>query len=125
MSIPRVNAGVTDRNREQTKRICELKGWKYDTTERYEHPKNWACAALGDWDDWRDLPEGSFTLDQVVQMLKEKDVIYATHIWRFLDCSGWGLLAGCVCKVLSHNVVNPHDLTDAMDALIKLEEKHG
>ena len=31
--IPQVNAGATDRNREQTKRICELKGLEY--------PKDW------------------------------------------------------------------------------------
>ncbi len=121
MNIPQINAGVTERNREQTKRICELLGYEYKDTPvgcpdvltenaTATHPKKKGFVLL---------EKRSFTLDQVVEMLEAESVV-----WENKNDHGWVVwLPNENYKVVLGDS-NPHDLTAAMDALIKvLEEK--
>lgn len=131
MNIPQVNAGATDRNRDQTKRICELKELLYRQHEDGIH--KWTTISRkvdGGWEIIAELPNGSFTLCQVVGMLKAEGIewrlwpIFATH-YRRVDHRtwGWGRPIRDGSEVLIETG-EPYDLTAAMDARIKvLEEK--
>ena len=127
MTIPQVNAGATDRNREQTKRIVELLGTPVfpDGGKVY----------LEDIKTDRDilLPNGSFTLDQVVGMLEREHVYFERHHqgqssstvegWYFAQ---WGEPGTADYeKLLTKTTDDPHDLTAAMNALIKVLETKG
>lgn len=134
MNIPQVNAAATDRNREQTKRICELAGWTIDA-ETFRGP-----VVVGDpakmlnekgerISQVENLPNGSFTLCQVVGMLERKHVYFERHHqvqssstvegWYFAQ---WGEPGKADREMLLLKIGDPHDLTDAMDALIKVLE---
>lgn len=115
MNIPQVNATVTDRNREQTRRICELRGWVTDKE---------ATPLCEFWQDSpaakKTFPNGSFTLCQVVGMLEAEDAYW---LWEYMTPprhpTGYMRAGKCLAAT-----ENPHDLTAALDALIKvLEEK--
>lgn len=119
MNIPQVNALATDRNRGQTRWICKILGWIYTFHQ------------AGRWIAYKDaqeilLPNGSFTLDQVVGMLEAEGIIwrpYLEHVeagWYTTknDRGGLGLLYG-ECLI---GTDRPHDLTAAMDARIKALE---
>lgn len=113
MNIPQVNAGATARNREQTKRICEL------AEGNYKYMKNRFGEPVADSLEHKRivyLPNGSLILDQVVGMLKE----YGVYWDDWGEAAGWTTRDGDVYL----GTELPHDLTAAMDALIKvLEEK--
>jgi hypothetical protein len=116
MNIPEVNAGVTDRNRAQTSRLRKLLGYEW-VVSRLRDDVVVTNNKIGARHDVR-LCHGSFALDQVVGMLKAEGARfrieqYSKHaywwhaLWVFDDS-------------------RPHDLTAAMDALIKvLETKKG
>jgi hypothetical protein len=141
--IPQVNQGVTDRNREQSKKICELAGKRYHSylkgcwTVGFDRLPIHACDAGADYRNCATnrqgnvphLPSGSFTLDQVVGMLWEHDCYLEAytdasnteqHKWvRDIEGREGDEWIECVDRIC------PHDLTAAMDALIKvLEEKN-
>ncbi len=125
MDIPKVNAGATDRNRAQTKRICKLTGWGYSPNYS-PRPHAWRFQGWNKMLAPRkiDLPNGSLTLCQVVEMLSDLKVGY----WGGdRDYSGRWEREEAKFEDTSEEVIlesgDPHDLTDAMDALIKLLEK--
>ena len=120
MTIPQVNALATDRNRKQTKRICELKGYTYYPHDELDvqYRRDGSAIAWKSAGDSERLPNGSLAPCQVWGMLAaeganfrmeqdSKHAYWRHPSWVFDD---------------SH----PHDLTAAMDALIKvLETKKG
>ena len=131
MNIPQVNAGATDHNRKQMKRICGLVGWsygwQYSLDSYFANPPEDAPLVK--------LPNGSFTLDQVVGMLEGEGVawrlwhIFATQ-YRRVDHRTWGWGRPTPSPRDGSEVLietdDPYDLTAAMDALIKvLETKQG
>ena len=127
MSIPQINEGVTNHNRKQSQRICELKGYAYypeaELDVEYRRGDGSAIAWRGVGKQCR-LPNGSLPLCVVVGMLEAEGIIYCeSRCWRFKGCCGWNTPEGCPCKLLSHEYANAHDLTAAMDALIKVLEK--
>lgn len=120
MSIPKVNDLVIDWNREQSKRICELSRGNYKYMDnRFGEP----VADSLERKRIVHLPHGSFTLCQVVQMLDAEG--YHLHN----DGSGYGYYKTSphggfyVNSLLGKLFDNPHDLTAAMDALIKALER--
>lgn len=143
MNIPQVNATATDRNREQTERICELAGWKYVWKESCDPAHSgyaYIDSGAGIPEQNIYLPNGSFTLDQVVGMLRERNCFWVAHQQRtdILARKGIAVVGGkWVRDIVStdergrrcHDFEDlvcdfPHSLTAAMDALIKvLEEK--
>lgn len=129
MTIPQVNAGATDRNREQSEWIVKKLGYKYlphkawVMARSYLHEDGAPPHAKAVWppesSEERDnifLPNGSFTLCQVVGML------YAQGCYWDGDCAN----AGNGYWMLEYNSISdecsPHDLAAAMDALIKVLE---
>lgn len=139
MSLSRVNADVTPYNREQTKQICGLKRWGYNPNYS---PRPHAFELQG-WDKTSppktvDLPNGSFSLDQVVGMLEaegaELCVSPSTGLgrWFWIDaipqtkpCGGSMCDQPCCGHSdirLSKEAHKLFDLTAAMDALIEVLE---
>lgn len=126
MNIPQVNVLATDRNREQTKRICDLVGADYHNSGGPQFIEARWFAPDKTY-HYAQLPNGSFTLDQVVGMSEVEGARYRSsdyynehNAWftvgKDLD-SGvllWGHALSEACA--------PHDITAAMDALIKVLE---
>lgn len=130
MNIPQVNAGATNRNRDQTRRICELLGYGYtkDVPQK-SNSRIYVTGATSSGPFFVRLSSGSFTLDQVVEMLGEfvdEDVVEFEEgfsEWRWVVKSPTDE-RGVQCVLGEYKSRDPHDLTAAMDALIKvLEEK--
>lgn len=138
MNIPQVNALATDRNREQTKRICELRGWECGMLGSIVYGQRLHAYGIGRTTAGQaELPNGSFALDQVVGMLEAEGCSWFPHRQtKELTDKGIAAIAGVwVQDVVSqdgqgrrcHNFRElvhdfPHDLTAAMDALIKVLE---
>lgn len=144
--IPQVNALATDRNRKQTKRICELAGYAVADLSGKRPPLSSSerAYAYRDEDDGGQatiaLPNGSLTPDQVWGMLKAEGCHWAPH-HQTKELADKGILA--IAGVWVQDVVSqddqgrrchnfrelvhdfPHDLTAAMDALIKALEEKG
>lgn len=131
--IPQVNAGATDRNREQTKRICELKGYAYYPAHELdvEYRQDTTALAWKGPGDNRRLPNGSLTLCQVVGMLQE---YMDAGLVRFEEDFGgkWRIAVFGPCdergvqEILGEYLSDdPHSLTARMDALIKVLETKG
>lgn len=138
MTIPQVNAGATDRNRKQTKWLVEHYGWEYHYNEPSKvHPPTtlpaYACRGeIGvDFQDAR-LPNGSLAPDQVWELLKTEGVEWQQEMTAgqtmtvHPSVAGWWLYtynrSNRRCLV---EVYDPHNLTAAMDALIKVLETKG
>lgn len=103
----------------QTKRICGLVGYyvKRIGDGSYlafcEHTNRTSVY----------LPNGSFTLDQVVGMLKEEK---AEWCYRSHGTGAWHIVTEERMQRIDENRrCRPHDLTAAMDALIKVLETKG
>jgi hypothetical protein len=123
--IPQVNQGVTDENREQSRRICELHGLLYKQISgaggRIE--TSVCYKAEGKYLICVDLPNGSFTLCQAWEMLKVRGVEWSEY---YDDPNGPEIAQGWHVPGTVVSAEDPVDLTAAMDALIKLlEEKNG
>lgn len=131
MNIPSVNATITDIEREKTKRVCELLGWGYETEKvSDEHPKlRYACGviigyAMPDDDLGIMLPNGSLTLDQCVGMLEDLNVEYCGTGWAYTSYTTELLEKRSDGTAYIDKYCEPHNLTTALNALIKvLEEK--
>lgn len=127
MNIPVVNAGVSIRNREQTKRICELEGWKYSPNNNSVWQKQTHHMYGGGWNRVN-IPNSSFTLDQVVEMNKEDGVEWCYWTTSCDDpprrVFGWCCLIEDEEELLVE-AISPHNLTAAMDARIKILESKG
>lgn len=129
MNIPQVNATATDRNREQTKRIVKLLDLTYRKHEDGIHHW-WTVSRFNEKDGLVilvELPNGSFTLDQVVGMLDKLDVaLFAFDDEYDEEPAGWytDKGGGKEPRLIQKASVETFDLTAAMAALIKvLEEK--
>lgn len=71
MNIPQVNTGATDHNREQTQRILELHAGVPDGSI-------YAISSINVLGVEIKLPNNSFTLDQVVEMLEVEGYMFLT-----------------------------------------------
>jgi hypothetical protein len=121
--MPIVNANVTNRNREQARRICELIDRGYLPQDGLHHEAV-ACGLPGTYSGVG-LPNGSFTLDQVVGMLEAEGWVWFWQDRPFPD-SGWintkKLSTIIKTPLTDENAYRAPDLTAAMDALIKVLE---
>jgi len=135
MNIPQVNANVTDVEREKTKRVCELLGWRIEIAgEDFGVAVNPKWTGREKFGKGAELFHRSLTLDQTVGML-QSDAKFLGDINED-NCelpNGWYVYTTAM-EENKHEVTfigknlsqtdDPHDLTAALDALIKvLEEK--
>lgn len=118
-----INATATDYNREQTEKICEINGWKY----LQDRNSPYACDKIAFHQDLpnsipqvTELPNGSFTLCRVVGMLKERGVVWSPTLYII---HGYYLPGWCKDGKVIIRTRNPHDLTAAMKALIRIEKR--
>lgn len=130
MTIPQVNAGATDRNRKQTLRICELKGWTIDAvTFRGPVVIGPQAKELNERGERiapvEDLHNGSFTLCVVVGMFKERG--WQFHPRDVVNRKGGYWMrrrADMVWEDMGY-IKDVHSLTENMDSFIRMLETKG
>jgi len=119
MIIPPVNAGITDRNREQTKKLCLMLEYEWWALRRPTDLKAEKWQIQKDGKTVFNPENGSLTLDQAVAMLTGEG-------WKYIGSSdqsdeGWYSPVNQSLKKSTHfpDVSgDAHDLTAALDALI-------
>lgn len=116
MSFPRLIA--TEHEIQQTRRICELRGWRYysSTDARTDDAHVFDRAGREET-----LVAGRFTLEHVVMMLKEEDIAWGfwtiacdephEDVWAWFCC-------GEDAELLVETK-DPHNFTKAAEAYIK------
>ena len=127
--IPQVNAGATRRNWEQSRRICKLLRYAYypHIELDIEYQRDGSAIAWKSVEDNERLPNGSLAPCQVWGMLEAEGVTWG--YWTTScdepheDVWGW-FIHGDEAELLVETK-KPHDLTAAMDALIKVLETKG
>lgn len=110
MTFPRLTA--TEHEIKQTRRICELRGWRYYSSTDARTDDAHVFDGVGREET---LVAGRFMLEHIVMMLEAEGVHFE---------SDYGWVAGKVGNPREYimRCGDPHDLTAAMDALIALEE---